>query len=319
MKPECSIIVRAYNEEKYIGKLFAGIREQTLKNIQVILVDSGSTDRTVDIAKECGVQVVHIDPQTFTFGHSLNFGISHAESEILVLASAHVYPVYPDWLEKLIAPFKDESVAVCYGKQSGAFNSQFSEKQIFQHWYPETSQHKQGTPFCNNANAAIRKSLWEQHPYDEKLPALEDLAWAKWASENGYTVSYSAEAEVIHIHHEPWKSVYNRYRREGMAFKQIYPNAHFTLGDLIRLLFANISSDYLAARAQKVFLKEWHHIIKFRWSQFWGTYQGYRQSARLLTWNLKRTFYYPNTSFQEKTQLKHRIDPIQYKEESEKR
>ncbi len=118
MKPDCSIIIRAYNEEKHIGKLLAGIREQSLKNIQIILVNSGSTDRTIEIANQFDVQVVHIAPQEFSFGRSLNTGISHATADILVFASAHVYPVYPDWLEHLIAPFS-EDLSHCVMVNSG--------------------------------------------------------------------------------------------------------------------------------------------------------------------------------------------------------
>lgn len=315
MNPVCSVVVRAYNEEKHIGKLFAGIRQQTLMDVQVILVDSGSTDRTVEIARQFDVEIVHIDPKEFTFGRSLNKGISHAIADILVFASAHVYPVYPDWLEHMVSPFKDSRVAVCYGKQRGTENSKFSEQQVFYHWFPETSQVQEENPFCNNANAAIRRSLWQEHPYDENIPALEDLAWANWAMKKGYSVYYSAEAEIVHIHHESWKGVYNRYRREGMAFKQIYPEAHFSIGDLYRLLRANTLADIKAARAQHVVFRQLLPILRFRWMQFWGTYQGYRQSRHALNWQMKRTFYYPNAELNGVNQSNHRITPIQYQDE----
>ena len=45
----CSIVIRAYNEEKHIGRLLEGIKQQTLKDVEIILVDSGSTDRTLAI------------------------------------------------------------------------------------------------------------------------------------------------------------------------------------------------------------------------------------------------------------------------------
>jgi len=315
MKPVCSVVVRAYNEEKHISKLFAGIRQQTLTDVQVILVDSGSTDRTVEIAQKFDVEVVSIDPKEFTFGRSLNKGISHAKADILVFASAHVYPVYPDWLEYMVSPFSDSRVAVCYGKQRGTKDSKFSEQQVFYHWFPENSQLQEENPFCNNANAAIRRSLWLEHPYDETIPALEDLAWAKWAMQRGFKVHYSAEAEIVHIHHESWKGVYNRYRREGMAFKQIYPEAHFSIGDLYRLLRANILADLKAARAQQVVSRQLLPILRFRMMQFWGTYQGYRQSRHVLNWQMKRTFYYPNTELNGINQPNHRITPIQYQDE----
>jgi len=213
----CSIVIRAYNEERYIGRLLEGVRQQTVKDAEIILVDSGSTDKTVSIADAFGARLVRIPSVEFTFGRSLNFGVQVATSEIVVIASAHVYPVYPDWIESLLRPFEDEKVALTYGKQRGYEGSKYSEHQIFHQWYPDESKPDQPTSFCNNANAAIRKSLWEQNPYNETLTGLEDLAWAKWAKEQGYKISYVAEAEIVHIHNETPRGVYNRYRREAMG------------------------------------------------------------------------------------------------------
>ena len=56
-----------------------------------------------------------------------------------MIASAHVYPVYPDWLERLLAAFADPQVGLAYGKQRGDATTQFSEHQMFAHWFPEQS------------------------------------------------------------------------------------------------------------------------------------------------------------------------------------
>src|SRR5512140_11031 len=98
---QCSIVIRAYNESEHLGRLLEGVAYQTCKDVEVILVDSGSTDATVQIAEAHGATVVHIPPQDFMFGRSLNLGISVASSERIVIASAHVFPVYPDWIETL--------------------------------------------------------------------------------------------------------------------------------------------------------------------------------------------------------------------------
>jgi rhamnosyltransferase len=311
MNPTCSIVIRAYNEEKHIGRLLTGIARQSVNDVQVILVDSGSTDRTVEIAREYGVEVVHILPEEFSFGRSLNLGIEHARAPFVVFASAHVFPVYPDWLERLIAPLRNEKVALTYGKQRGAEVSHFSEQQIFHQWFPEQSQVRQPHPFCNNANAAIRRELWESHPYDENIPALEDLAWAKWASEQGLLISYVSEAEVIHVHQENWQGIRNRYRREGMAFKQIYPQEKFGRLDLLRLWLVNVSHDFKAAIGRRAFWGQACGIMRFRWMQFSGTYQGYKQSGPL-TWQLKKTFYYPRTLEAAKPAGKRQVQPIEY-------
>lgn len=308
----CSIIIRAYNEEKHIGRLLMGILEQSVKDVQIIIVDSGSTDKTKEIAASYPVELVEIEPHEFTFGRALNLGISRAKAELVVMASAHVYPVYPDWLETLLEPFQDEQVGLAYGKQRGSDSTAFSEHQIFHHWYPEESVTRQDHPFCNNANAAIRRSLWELHPYDETLPALEDLEWGKWAMEAGYSISYHTEAVVIHVHNQSLQGIYNRYKREGMAFKRIYPQEYFSERDLVRLFARNVSRDFEIARAQHVLWKHWWKIIGFRWRQFYGTFHGYHQSGPL-TWQLNKAFYYPRVPEDKSPKSEGRnVKPIQY-------
>ena len=306
----CSIIIRAYNESQHIGRLLEGVRQQTVKDVEVILVDSGSTDSTVTIAESFSTKIVHIPSAEFTFGRSLNLGIKSASCELIVIASAHVYPVYPDWLEKLLEPFQDNQVALAYGKQRGYEGSKYSEHQIFHQWYPETGSLDQITAFCNNANAAIRKSLWEKHNYDESLTGLEDLEWAKWAKGEKYKIAYVAEAEITHIHNETPRGVYNRYRREAMALRRIYPEAHFNFYDFIRLTLTNILSDLWHAARERVLLKSLTSIFWFRFMQFHGTRIGHRETS-LVTPQLRETFYYARER-KKKEERKRDVEPIRY-------
>lgn len=308
----CSIVIRAYNEEQHIGRLLEGLRRQTVQDVEILLVDSGSSDGTVARAESFGARIVRIPSAEFTFGRSLNYGVRAATWELVVIASAHVYPVYPDWLETLLRPFEDEDIALTYGKQRGPASAHFSEQQIYQQWYPEQSQPRQATAFCNNANAAIRKNLWEKNPYDETLTGLEDLAWAKWAKEQRYAIAYVAEAEIVHVHNETPQGVFNRYRREGMAFKQIYPEAHFSLYDFLRLTAMNILSDLWHAAREGVLRKNIPSIFWFRFMQFHGTRLGYRESG-LLTPQLRETFYYARAR-KSKEAAAREVEPIRYHE-----
>jgi glycosyltransferase involved in cell wall biosynthesis len=292
MSLKVSVVIRCYNEAHHIGRLLDGIANQTVSGVDVVVVDSGSTDGTLEVASRYPVRVVQIRPEEFSFGRSLNCGCEAASGDVIVIASAHVYPIFQDWIEQMIAPFADRRVGLVYGRQSGAETSNYAECQLFRRWYPAESNLAQDHPFCNNANAAIRRALWQQVPYDEMLTGLEDLAWARRVMELGYRIAYVAGAEVIHLHSESWKSVYNRYRREAIALKRIFPEERFSLIDFIRLCAANTAADWRHAWAAGSLLRHVTSIFEFRLMQFWGTYRGFNGRGAV-TAALRQRLYYP--------------------------
>ncbi|MEX0626063.1 MAG: glycosyltransferase family 2 protein [Chloroflexota bacterium] len=287
-----SIVIRSFNEAEHIGSLLAGIGHQTLQPSQIVLVDSGSTDRTVEIAERFGVEVVTIDPEAFSFGRSLNLGCAAATGDVIVIASAHVRPVFDTWLEMLTAPLGDDRVALAYGRQQGDHRTRYSEAQILSRWFPDQSDMQQDHPFCNNANAAIRRESWRSQPYDEQLTGLEDLEWARHAVEKGQCIAYVAEAPVIHVHQETWSQVANRYRREASAHRRIFHDHRIGVLEAIRLFAANVASDYYHAIRDGVLFSNLASIPAFRAAQFWGTYHGFAQQG-VVSAAVRRRFYYP--------------------------
>lgn len=289
---KCSIVIRCFNEEEHIGRLLLGISEQSFKNYEIIIVDSGSTDATLAITARFPVKIVSIPSQEFSFGRSLNLGCQEAKGEFIVIASAHVYPVYTNWLEKLLSPFQDPQVALVYGKQRGNETTKYTEHQIFEKWFPNTSNLRQSYPFCNNANAAIRKSLWEKLHYDEDLTGLEDLDWAKKVLALGYVVAYASDAEIIHVHNESYKKIFRRYYREALAYKTIFPKETFRFRDFAKLFINNAFADFYHAGQDQVFFKNFLSIAIFRFMQFWGTYKGFLQHG-VVSDEVRQTFYFP--------------------------
>jgi rhamnosyltransferase len=235
-------------------------------------VDSGSTDSTVELAQQDGASVVHIPPSEFSFGRSLNLRLQAASRGYVVIASAQVHPVYPDWLACLLSPLQHERIALVYGKQRGSGASKFSGQRIFQEWLPEADATRQSSPFCNNTNAAIRRSLWLQHLYDDTLTGLEGIASAKWAQEHGYHVSYADHAEITHTHSERASGVYDRYCREAMTLQRMLTESHFSIWDCARLIASNALSDSLDAVRRHRLLQSAVPILWFPTMQFWGTY-----------------------------------------------
>ena len=291
----CSIVIRSFNEERHIGQLLHGIQQQTIRDVQIIVVDSGSTDATLSIVSRYPVKVISISPEKFSFGRSLNIGCEEANKDFIVLASAHVYPLYKDWLEKLISPFNSSKIGLVYGKQVGGNKTRLSEHRIFSQWFPDDQTHQQKHPFCNNANAAIPRSMWYKYPYNEKLTGLEDIAWANDVMHKGFHIFYQPGAVVAHIHEESYYQIYNRYRREAIAFKHIFPAETFNRFDFLRLLISNTLGDYLHALRVGKFFSSWRGITRFRRSQFKGTYQGFRDSIQIND-QLKQRLYYPENN-----------------------
>ena len=220
--PETSIIVRTFNEALFLRDLLEGIQGQTYQDYEVIVVDSGSFDGTVDIAKSFGVQLLEIASRDFTFGFSLNKGIEASRGRFLVLVSAHTTPVDTEWLGSIVEPLRDPKVAMTYGRQLGEIRSKFSERQDFRRIFGEERQVIR-TPnfFGNNANSAIRRDLWDQEPFDEALPGLEDAAWSKYWIGMGFKILYEPAAGIHHIHTETWAQIEQRYFREAVAARAI--------------------------------------------------------------------------------------------------
>lgn len=290
-----SVIIRAYNEEKHIGKLISLIHLQSRKVDEIIVVDSGSEDKTVPIAAALGARIIQIKKSEFTFGRALNIGCEAAHGDILVFASAHVYPKDECWIEKLVDKF-DNNVSLVYGRQIGDQSTHWSEHQIFASWFPDRDIINQKHGFCNNANCAILKTTWEGIRYDEYLTGLEDLKMGNEIIKSGRYISYSAEAAIVHIHEESPLKVRHRYQREAIAFRHIFPQSHLSMLDVAKFFLVGVYKDVLSSIRSvgcASALTKIYPILWFRFNQYLGSYIGYRHKGAVND-HLKMIFYYPS-------------------------
>jgi len=288
---QASIVIRTYNEAGLLPRLLAELKRQRGVEHELLVVDSGSTDATVDLARRAGARLLHLRQQHFTFGRSLNIGCDAARGEFLVFISAHCYPEETSWLRNLLAPFAAGGVGLTYGRQLGGQATKFSELRVFRRNFPPSPNGKLLPFFCNNANAAIRAELWRGQPFDEDLPGLEDLDWARRIMQRGSEVIYVPQAPVFHIHEETWRQVEHRYMREAIALNRMLPDMSFNLADLCRLLGQSISGDVLAALRERQMVSSLGEIIRYRWHQHFGTYRGFRH-RKAISQELKLLFFY---------------------------
>ncbi len=280
--PETSIVIRAFNEERWLPEVFAALATQRYRDFEVLLVDSGSVDRTRDIAEAHGARVVRLRTEDFTFGHSLNVGLSESRGRLIAIVSAHAIPANEDWLENLVTPLRHPDVAMVYGGQRGHEISKFSEVQDFERIFPAKPRPIEArNPFANNANSAVRKDLWELHAFDEGLPGLEDIEWAIHWSHREQRIVYVPDACVVHVHSESWPQVRRRYYREAIAARWVGIRLMRHIPGEIWRELKWCAKDLRIAGSQGRLMTLAGEILRFRYEKTVGTIRGIVESKRL--------------------------------------
>lgn len=293
---EISIIIRTLNEERYLGDLLESISSQKCDlNYEVILIDSGSTDNTLAIAKTYGCRILHISREDFSFGRSLNRACQASSAKYLIFISGHCIPKGNLWMQNLIAPLVEGIVHYSYGRQIGGPATYWSESQIFDKYFPSTSQIPQVGFYCNNANSAILRDLWEKYRFDEELTGLEDMHLAKRLLAAGGAVGYVAEACVYHLHHENWSQIERRFEREALALQLICPEVTVRRRDFIRYFSRAVVNDIATSKINSFNLKHIFNIVAYRFFQYSGSYKG-NNLQKIISRQLRDSYFYPTHS-----------------------
>ena len=254
-----SIIIRSKNEERSIGETLTQIFEQDVNlPFEVVLVDSGSTDRTLEIAGRYRVNIVHIPSSRFTYGYALNQGIGQSSGEILCCLSAHCLPANDQWLGNLIRPIVDGTAHATYGRQIPvAGMNPFEEVSLRKH-FPAEGKKAGRVPF-SNANSAFLKTMWCDVRFDEEIPEWEDYLWYL-KLEKSFQFRYVPDAAVFHSHPFAIHAIISKAYRYGQSFRTIKEKHGFdvihdacpTLTDKIMVIMEDLM------RHIKIFAKEGH-------------------------------------------------------------
>lgn len=198
---EISLIIRTYNEEKWIGECLRGAVDQTVKDFEVVLVDNNSTDKTVEKARNIHPDLTLVHVEDYLPGKALNKGIRESTGDFFVCLSAHCIPVDENWLETLRANFEEhDDVAGVYGRQVPTESSDpIDKRDLIRTFGPEKRIHTQDS-FFHNANSMVRRDVWDEHPFDEEVTNIEDQIWAGEVLDEGYKTVYEPGAAVYHHH-----------------------------------------------------------------------------------------------------------------------
>ncbi|WP_457568247.1 glycosyltransferase family 2 protein [Desulfurobacterium sp.] len=225
-----SVIIPTYNAEKYIARLLDSLNTQTVKPDEIIIVDSSSSDKTVDIAFSKGAKIISIPGEAFDHGGTRTLAGRKAVGEILVYLTQDALPVNEKAIEFLTLPlFRDKKIAATYGRQIPYETTDLFGKHLRFFNYPENSFEKSindsktmgfKVAFLSNSFAAYRKrSLKSVGWFPENVIFGEDSIVAARLLMKGYKIAYVAEAKVYHSHSYSIIQEFKRYFDIGVFHK----------------------------------------------------------------------------------------------------
>ena len=198
--PEISIIVRTKNEERWIAHCLGMIYKQDYQDFEVILVDSGSVDHTVQVAQRFPLAAM-INIEIYLPGRSLNEGIRASSGRFIVCLSAHCIPKNKNWLSCLRRNFNDdEKLAGVYGRQLPTSFTNPLDKRDLLTVFGQDRRLQVKDYFFHNANSMLRRDVWDQYPFDDVVTNVEDRVWGKAVTEAGFHIVYDPDAAVYHHH-----------------------------------------------------------------------------------------------------------------------
>jgi rhamnosyltransferase len=214
---DISVVIRARDEAANLARCLDILAAQRgVGELQVILVDGGSRDRTPMLAAEYGATVISISPQRFSFGGALNTGADAARHPVIVALSAHAFAPDDGWLARLVVWCADDETVACacgdrYGPNGSTLNQPVRQN-------AELARRKPDWGY-GNAAGAFRADLWRRRPFRADLPGCEDKEWARHWLQQGYSCVVDPAVAVEHDHtHDSLRSIYRRARREAEGY-----------------------------------------------------------------------------------------------------
>lgn len=227
-----SVVIPVLNGGRDLARCLDALAAQVVDDeVEVVVVDSGSTDGSADLARERGARVHEIPPSEFNHGGTRNLGASLARGEVVVFTSQDAYAAEEHWLARLTAPLAYPSVAGAYGRQVAHEDAHPPEVFFMDFLYGPRSRVQTAsgpsalnmeTTLFSNVCSAIRRETLERFPFAGDIIMSEDQEWSRRMLLAGHELRYVADAVVRHSHPYTLRQAFRRFFDSGVSAERAY-------------------------------------------------------------------------------------------------
>lgn len=232
-----SVIIPTLNAEKELPKLLYTLHRQKQRIDEIIVIDSESIDRTVEICQEDkSVSLIQIKRKDFDHGKTRDMAFRYSKGDIVVFLTQDAVPTNRYFLGNLIKPLSNDNVVLSTGRQLPKKNATRMERLVRLYNYPDTSYIRSKddlacmgikTFFCSDVCAAYRREVYfELGGFDYPIKTNEDMFYAAKVINANYRISYTANAMVYHSHNFTLKEQYKRNYIQGYEIERHRKELH---------------------------------------------------------------------------------------------
>lgn len=229
-----SVIIPVKNGAQTLEKCLSKIRSQTIRDIEIIVLDSMSTDKSEEIALKYNAKIIEIPDGTFNHGLTRNLGVQHATGELIYLTVQDAWIADNDMLEKMSKPFEDTEVQSVTGMQATPhepdknparwfkrYSEPLAEIRVFEQGEFSKLTNNEQLKFSrsDNVNTMYRKSALIKQTF-VKTDLAEDIIWAKQALERGWKIVRDTSLVVYHYHHHTFRYTFRISYSEFYVIKK---------------------------------------------------------------------------------------------------
>jgi len=207
---QVSVLIPTCNGGHLFERLLEMLERQTLRPVEIIVADSQSSDRTLEICTHYRARVVPVERRSFDHGGTRTMLAQEACGDIVVYFTQDAVPADETALAQLVSPLKDTDIACCYGRQLPASDASLFAAHLRHFNYPDSSEvHRYSdrqrlgfrTAFMSNSFSAYRKAVLRDVGYFKNgLIFGEDTCTVGKILQAGFNVAYCADAVVVHSH-----------------------------------------------------------------------------------------------------------------------